>query len=206
MSEKAKNQPERPSTYIYRGRTVTNNGEQKALIKYNAIESIIRGVELYTNSAFLQEVQPFFDPTRPKPQYTVVDYLEVLDRICDWCYPNLSRAEGREQVGRLALSGFRKTIFGRVALATIHLIGPDRLLIRVPGLLANVSGTGKYSITKLGLRRYCFSTREEAGTYEETLGVLKAGLGAAGAQNVKCEVKVIAADSWDFILTWDEKI
>lgn len=205
MAGQFERQTDRPFTYYYRGRTITNNGEQTTSIKYNTVEGLVKGVSLDGNSAFHAEIKPFFDPAHPRRLYTVAEYLEVLDRICDWFFPQLSREQGREQAGRLGLEGFRKTIFGRVALASIHLIGPERLLKLSPTLFDSAAGVGKRSVSKLGPQQYCFSSRQVSGTFEEEVGLIKAALETAGAQNVRCEVKILALDSWDYFIEWDIK-
>jgi uncharacterized protein (TIGR02265 family) len=199
---KEKSEPIIPK-YNYRGKTVTNNGETYTPIKHIALESMLKGANLHDNAAFLAEIKPFYDPAYSRAEYTVEIYTEVLDRLCDWMYPHLSREEGREQVGRLIFQGFRKTITGRVGLAALHLFGPARLLTMSPRLFEDGAGVGKRTVTQLDTNKYLFTLRNIAGTHEDTIGIIKAGLEAVGAKNVRCEITINSPSSWDFVIEWD---
>jgi uncharacterized protein (TIGR02265 family) len=192
----------RPSNYIYRGKTVTNNGEWKVRVKHTTLESLVKGADLENNLAFLAEIYPFFDPCCPQHDYTVCDYLEVLDRMCDWFYPNLTRESGREAIGRLLFEGRRKTAFGKIALSALHVMGPQRLIMLAPRFFETTEGVGHRTIKMVGPNQYCFSSRGVSGTYEEEVGAIKAALEEAGAKNLKVEVEVLAPDSWDYHIKW----
>jgi uncharacterized protein (TIGR02265 family) len=194
-----------PATYVYRGKTITNNGEWKNRLKHATLESLLKGASLDTDPAFLAEIAPFYDPTHPQHDYTVSDYLEVLDRVCDWLYPELTREAGREAIGRMIFEGRRKTAFGKVALSALHVMGPNRLMQLAPRLFETTDGTGKRSlvIEDAKANKYCFCSRGVSGTYEEEVGAIKVALETSGAKNVRIVVEVIEPDSWDYHIEWD---
>lgn len=193
----------RPFGYKYRGKTVTNNGEKETLVKYTSFDSLLKGAGLDDNPAFLAEIKLFYDPNRPNRPYTMDDFLEVLDRACDWLFPHLSREQGREELGRLTFEGFRKTLHGKMALAALHIIGPDKLARYAPGLFNDTVTQTERTVTQLGPRQYLYSIRNASGTPEEVVGLLKAGLQAAGARNVRCRVEQPGASAMDFYVEWD---
>ncbi len=192
-----------PKHYIYRGRTITNNGEDTATTTYNSLESLLKGADLYDDGAFLTEILPFFNPMHLKNNYKVSVYLEVLDRICDWHFPNFTREMGREEAGRLTFKGFRRTIFGRVVLASLAMIGPERLIKLAPSLFKRVVDAPDCSVKQIGTHSYIFDYPNVSGTYEDKTGIFKEALEQAGAHNVRCEVKILTPRHWEFSLEWE---
>jgi uncharacterized protein (TIGR02265 family) len=203
MTEATSQTAQRPVSYVYRGKTTPNNGEQTATIKYNGIESILKGTKLDQNPAFLAEIRPFFDLKRPRKEYTLEIYFEVMDRVCDWLFPDLSRPAGREQVGRLMLEGFSTTVFGRIAMAGLNMMSPGRALMLTPNTFKNILNYGERTVTALAPNRYLFSSRGVAGTPEEQMGSIVAMLEKIGTQNPRCTVTVIDPKNWDYLFEWD---
>jgi uncharacterized protein (TIGR02265 family) len=193
----------RPANYVYRGKTDTGTDEWKTRVKYATLESLLKGTGLENSTEFLDEVSLFFDPKHPQHDYSISDYIEVLDRMCDWIFPKLTREAGREAIGRMLFDGRRKTVFGKVALSALHVMGPHRLMSLAPRLFEVTGGVGKRTLTNSGPNQYCFSSRQVAGTYEEEVGAIKAALEEAGAKNLKVVVEVLAPDSWDYHISWD---
>ena len=188
--------------YVYRGRTITSNGEDTVTTTYNSLESLLKGADLYDDGAFLTEILPFFNSMYLQNDYKVSVYMELLDRICDWRFPNLTREMGREEAGRLTFRGFRRTILGRVVLASLGMIGPERLIKLAPSLFKRVVDAPDCSVKQTGPYSYIFDYPNASGTYEDKIGIFKEAWEQAGAGNVQCEVKILTSRHWEFWLEW----
>lgn len=193
----------RPNNYKYRGKTSPNNGEKLAKVKYTLLETLLKGTNLDNNPAFMQEIQPFFKPDQLSREYTLENYFEIMDRACDWLFPNLSREQGREEIGRMFLNGLRRTVFGRIALSGMHLMKSGQMLMLSPYTLGSMVSYGQRSVKELGPKHYLFSSRGVAGTCEEQVGALKQALQETGAKNIRCTVQLLTPNDWDYVFEWD---
>jgi uncharacterized protein (TIGR02265 family) len=133
--------------------------------------------------------------------------MEVLDRVCDYQYPELTREAGREAVGRLIFEGIGKGLFGALVLQSLHIMKADGLMRLIKRFFDATGGVGRRSVEVLNASNnsYKFSSRRVSGTYEEEVGAIKAALEEAGATNVQIAVEVLATDSWDYYISWDKK-
>lgn len=193
----------RPTNYMYRGKTPLTVREQNSKIKHNLMETVLKGTNLINDPAFMEEVLPFYDPKHFQSEYTLEVYFQIMDRACDWLHPNLSRAEGREQIGKVLFNGFQKTVMGKILLASLHLMTPEKILLTAVHIFNNILLYGKRSSKELGPKSYLLSTRDTFGTPEEQVGALLACLEFAGTKNPRCTIKILESGSWDYIFEWD---
>lgn len=103
-----------------------------------------------------------------KPQVPALVYTQLVDLLCATCLADQPLAEARRLFGRGSLTRYRETILGRVLLATLPIVGLERMLRRAPQDFALACNYGTRSVVELGPHHWRMDFEDEI-LYPEVL-------------------------------------
>jgi uncharacterized protein (TIGR02265 family) len=174
------------------------------LISHSLIESLLRGLGISESSPEMEQIARICGYVRriPPREVQVEKYVELLHWLAKQFYPQLPESEGLFEIGAKLFEGYRTTIIGRVQLAAIHIMGPDRLIMRYNEITSRNSNFGERSITQTGPHSYqiCYRGIPLPGDY--ILGVIKGGMTAAGVNNLQLSWQQVGKEDMDFQVAW----
>lgn len=76
-----------------------------------------------------------YDLALPQECYSLEVFLAVQDVFRRHLFPDLPAAQGQRLLGRRFIQGFGSTVVGRVLAGATSVLGPERVLARLPGYL-----------------------------------------------------------------------
>jgi uncharacterized protein (TIGR02265 family) len=75
-------------------------------------------------------------------QYPVTTWFAALDLASRRLHPTLPREDAHRELGRTFIDGYARTLVGTVLLAAAQVIGPARLVARMPRMLNTARPSG----------------------------------------------------------------
>ncbi|MCY1080878.1 DUF2378 family protein [Archangium lansingense] len=137
-----------------------------------------------------------YDPRHPKAIYPIEVWNAALEVAWRHCYPGMAREAAYREMGRQLGLGFLRTWMGKVVDMGLPMLGPDRLMARVPSLLALDTFRYDVKVLPLGQRQYRVSIRKDPDAKPDLIaGLLDAGLGRTG---VRATTTVTMRNGQDF--------
>lgn len=73
-----------------------------------------------------------YDRRKPQPSYPTELFVACIDAARRARHPKLLRDDGLRALGGQFFGGFRQTILGKVFIGAMGVVGPRRLLARIP--------------------------------------------------------------------------
>lgn len=67
-----------------------------------------------------------------QPQYPISSWRSAIELARKELFPERSEEEALAELGRLVVRGFSETLVGRVFAAAARVLGPERVMVRVP--------------------------------------------------------------------------
>lgn len=174
------------------------------LIGYSLLESLLKGLGIRENSPDMVHVARICGYTRniPPREVPVETFVEFLDWLAGHFYPQLPRSEGLFEVGTKLFEGYRSTILGRVQLAALNIMGPDRLTLRYAEISGRNSNFGERGVIQEGPHSYLIRYRGIPLPGDYILGVMKGGLAAAGVSNPNLSWEQVGPEDMNFKASW----
>lgn len=129
-----------------------------------------------------------YDRRHPEARYPTAVFLACVDATRQALHPTQQRDAGLRLLGTAFFTGFRQTILGRVFIGAIGVVGPKRLLGRIPRQLQSARGGVKCRVVELGPTSYDLVLEDPAPLGPFFAGAVTAVLEAAGAHGVTVTV------------------
>ena len=171
-------------------------------LRSQAVEAITRGLGVEAGSEAHQEMVRLCGGTdRVPPDVPVERFVAVLDALGRRRFPDASRAEALYRLGAATFEGYRLTLLGRVQLAALALMGPERLTRTTPDIFGRNSNFGRRWVDPLGPAHYVLHFRGVPIPAEYYRGIFETGLRAAGAPAARVTPTQTGEDI-DFDVTW----
>ncbi len=143
-----------------------------------------------------------FDTHHPKALYPIEVWNEALEVAWRHCYPGLERERAYHELGRQLILGFLKTRMGWVVGMSLPLLGPERLLSRLPSLFSLDTFRYDIEVRQLGWRHYLVCFRNDPDAKPDLVaGCIEEGLHKAGCMPT-CSVTRRAGQDFDIELWW----
>jgi uncharacterized protein (TIGR02265 family) len=175
-------------------------------MKYVAIESLLYGFDIKEGSPVMEQVKSICNlhatSNLAEKDVPVEQYIELVQWLASRYYSHLPLSKGLFEVGMRWYEGYRKTILGKVQLAAIHIIGPERTLKKVPAYAEKHSNFGKRNLVQQGPQSYILQFREIPLAPDFVIGILKGGFVECGIEKVSLEWKRLGPEDLDFIISW----
>ena len=160
-------------------------------------------LSLRASGAFADELRASgFDPQSPKAIYPIEVWNVALEVAWRHCYPALERERAYRELGQQLARGFLRTWRGKVVDMGLPMLGPDRVLERLPGIFAIDTFRYEVKVLRLGPRQYRVTFREDPDAKPDLMaGVIEEGLRRTGIKP-RIVVSMRAPRDFDLDLDW----
>ncbi len=115
-------------------RAVGSTGEP-----FTALASMFEGLyqrALKPDAELLEALkQAGWDPDAPKERYPMSVWVACLDASAAHLHPGVPRYDAWRLLGRVFIEGYFQTLVGRIILAVLPLMKPERFVDRVPNFV-----------------------------------------------------------------------
>lgn len=172
-------------------------------MRYAPLEGLLRALNIHERSPEMKEIIRLTGGTDYVPAEIPVErFSDVLHHLARQHYGTLPPSEGLFQVGTCLFEGYRKTVLGQIQLAALHLLGPERLMRKVPEFVGRSSNFGERSVERLAANdwRVYFRGVPLPGDYYR--GIVHAALRAAGAQSPQTSWEQTGPEDMTFQVRW----
>ena len=172
-------------------------------MRYAPLEGLLRGLEIAERSAEMDEIVKLSGGTDYVPsEIAVENFAEVLRYLARKRFEHLPQSEGLFRVGACLFEGYRKTLLGQIQLAALHLLGPERLMRKIPEFVGRSSNFGTRTVEQLGPGhwRVFFRGVPLPGDYYK--GILHAALRATGANAPQTRWEQTGPEDMTFEVRW----
>lgn len=142
-----------------------------------------------------------FDPAQPRVAYPVEVWIGCVEAAAEALFPGRPRREAARELGRLWLSGFARTLVGKVMLAAIGLMGPDRLLAHVPRSFATGRAGVSAQVMNVGATERLVQVRDPRPLPDFVAGIFEALLVRGGVKAV-VEIEERRPDGFALRVRW----
>ncbi len=122
------------------------------------------------------------------PGYPYQAWQRALVVTVEELYPGMPQQLALEELGAVLVRGFFQTLIGSALKGMLHLLGPERTLLRSARALRNGNNYAETKLTKLGPGHFELWTNEVGLSRFNLLGVVKEGMVTVGAKGVQARV------------------
>ena len=126
-----------------------------------------------------------FDRQHPRPKYSSRVFHDCLEIARRHHHPQLSRADGLRALGGAFFGGFRQTILGSVMTTALSLIGPRKLVPKIPGRMMRLRSDLRVQFEQRGPDEFVLSVQDPVEVGDFFAGALEKALQQAGAKSAK---------------------
>ena len=174
------------------------------MMKYVVVEALLKGLGIEDKSPELEKIAKIcgYPPSLPVREIPVENFEKLLEWLAAYFYPELPKSEGLFKVGSKLFEGYRKTILGRVQLAALNLMGPERVVKLFPDYSGKNTNFGKRWWEQRGPQSYVICYRNVPLPAEYILGLLYGSLVEVGIKNAVLDFKKIGPEDTDFMVSW----
>jgi uncharacterized protein (TIGR02265 family) len=139
-----------------------------------------------------------------RPMYPVEDYERFVRIAREELFPYDPDAAAYEQMGRLFMQGYFKTLIGRALKGVIRLLGPHQLIKRLPESFSSGSTFIKAEVRQLGPTEHELRVTGVGHYPTFTRGSMLEAIGLSGVKNLRVEITTIGADDTTvYAIRWD---
>lgn len=152
--------------------------------------------------------QAGIDMDRPLlPAYPVPLWMRCLSVIVEETFPGVPREEAFRQLADAHVQGYGRTIIGRAVYGVMRLLGPRRLVERLPQTLRATDNYTEVEIVARGPTTYEMRMNSNLDTPGYTEALFESMLRVGGAESPKVTKTHMdeAAPSSTYLLTWTER-
>lgn len=138
------------------------------------------------------------------PAVTRQTWYATIEAVVRHLYPDLPRAEAHRDLGQRMMEGIEHTFFGRAMAPAVKMLGPRRLLKRVP---ANMKTANNFSIgvmTELAPTSMKLVVDDVGDAPEIFRGSLERMVAWAGGRDVQVAVDAPHLPVATYVVTWAE--
>ncbi len=172
-------------------------------MRYAPLEGLLRSLDISERSPEMRELVRLSGGTDYVPSEIPVErFAEMLHFLARQRFGSLPTSEALFQVGACLFDGYRKTVLGQIQLAAIHLIGPERLMRKIPEFVGRSSNFGTRTTERLGPNdwRVYFRGVPLPGDYYN--GILHAALRVTGVQAPQTRWEQTGPEDMTFEVRW----
>jgi uncharacterized protein (TIGR02265 family) len=141
---------------------------------------------------------------RLEPVYPLPLWMAALTVAARDVYPSLELDQAYEQLGEACMEGFSATLVGRAVVAALRLIGPERAMLQAQSTFRSTNNYAQLSHRKVGPGHFRIWINEVGHCPTFTVGMLRAGLGAAGAPSAHVEVAAYDGHGCTYDVRWED--
>ena len=145
------------------------------------------------------------DVERLPSTFPVVTWLKCLRTITEELFPGVPEEEAFRRLARQHVEGYGRTLMGRATLRVMRLLGPRRMVNRLPSMLSATDNYTAGTVEQLGDTQFVLSLNSnvQPPSYAESL--FETLLSACGAVQPQAKRQESREDSSTYLLSWSEK-
>jgi uncharacterized protein (TIGR02265 family) len=139
------------------------------------------------------------------PAYSVPLWMNCLRIIVEEAYPGVAPEEGFRRLASRHVEGYGHTLFGRAVYRVMRLLGPRRMVQRLPQTLRGTDNYTEADVVELGPREFEMRMNSvfDSPGYVESL--FESLLRVTGAESPHVEKTRVEAEHTTYRLTWAER-
>lgn len=174
------------------------------VMKVSTLEGLIKGHSIPPGSSDLQTIHEIcgFREGLVTQEIAVERFREVLLWMAARFYPREPMSKALCSVGSKLFDGYRQTIFGRIQLAAMQMLGADQMAMRVPRLFGSNSNFGERTVEKTGVHSYVVTFRGVPLPGDYYVGIFSAALRTVGITDADLNWTQIDVEDMQFTLNW----
>lgn len=147
--------------------------------------------------------QAGYDPDHPQATYSTETYKACLELAREHLFPGLMPDEGWRRLGRLWVEGFAQTAVGAVLAAAARVIGPERVLARLPSYMRAGREDMTMDVDALGPRVWRLVVTDPLEPRPQlTAGVVDFIMGLTGVRSTTVTVESEAPGRYELCVRW----
>ena len=148
--------------------------------------------------------QAGLDLDAPLPRNTPrLVFAEALRITARQLYPDVDTEEGYRRLGQGLIQGVEQTLLGKALVAMWPIFGPERVVIRIQESFATVNNYLRTERETQGSAHHILRVSECNGNPGYLRGIIEAGLGKAGARNLRVEPFDFDGHACSYRIRWD---
>jgi uncharacterized protein (TIGR02265 family) len=150
--------------------------------------------------------QAGLDLDRPLlPAYAVPLWMNCLRLIVEELYPELPPEEGFRRLATRHVEGYGHTLFGRAVYRVMRLLGPRRMVQRLPQTLRGTDNYTEADLVEVGPREFEMRMNSVVNAPGYVEGLFEAMLRVTGAESPRAEKTRVEAEHTTYRMTWTER-
>lgn len=171
--------------------------------KNSAVEGLLRGVGVTAGSLEMAEVIQICGGTRDMPAEVPVDrYIALLEWLARRFFSSKPLPEGLEAVGRRMFHGYRETLLGKIQLAALNVVGPDRLMRKAGEFIGRNSNFGERTSEQIGPKHYLIHFRGIPIAPEFYRGLCLSAFDVMSVKSGEISFQRLGPEDFDLDIRW----
>jgi uncharacterized protein (TIGR02265 family) len=142
---------------------------------------------------------------RLKPSYPFHTWMEFIRIVAEELYPGEPLEQAALRVGEAYVAGFRQTMLGRGVLSMLRVLGPRRTMHRATQTFRAGNNYTESRLRELGPTHVELWMNEVGPLPTFTAGIIRAGLKAAGAQEVEVRLAAHDGHAATYRIRWSDR-
>jgi uncharacterized protein (TIGR02265 family) len=170
--------------------------------EYSTFEGLfVRALKV--DAAFKAELKTIaVDLDRPVPRYPTRVWRAALELARKRYYPDLSVADARRQMGRVALQGFLGTISGRFLNVVLSLmVSPAAFVLRLPRFFTMTRTGVEMTVNKESEQQWRLVARDIFGDPDFVAGIIE-GPGKKTCATFTIEIQNVTPAGYELVFRW----
>lgn len=142
-----------------------------------------------------------YDPTGQVERYSLEVYRRCLEIARTTVFPDKPVDDGYRLLGRAWFDGFTQTKVGKVLLVIARLVGPDRIITRIPVYVKAGREDVEASVRAIGPGHWCITVTDVSPTPMMTAGIMEGVMRSTGVEPV-LTVEPVDSTRYDLHIRW----
>lgn len=138
------------------------------------------------------------------PAYPVSLWEQCLNVIVEETFPGAPREEAFRQLAGHHVEGYGRTLVGRAAYGVLRLLGPRRVVQRLPQTLRSTDNYTQVELTEQGPTTFTMWTNSKVSAPGYAEALFESLLRLGGAVSPRVTRASEDAESTTYLLTWTE--
>ena len=142
---------------------------------------------------------------QPPSSFPVLQWLQCLRVIVEETFPGIPTEEGFRRLARQHVEGYSRTLLGRATIRVMRLLGPRRMVLRLPNVLGSTDNYTTGVVVERGPSTFELAINSSLQPPGYTESLLETLLAGCGAEEPHVKVLQSSEDSTTYQLTWKER-
>ncbi len=146
--------------------------------------------------------QAGFDPSNIASEYTAMVFNACLEVARKHVYGSLPVAEGLQKMGVAQIEGIKATFIGKIIMPPLYLIGPERVVRRIPSLFKVDSTPAEITPIQIQPGSWRIEFRGDPTMVPDYIGGICKAIVELSGRSVTASARRRGAGDFDVELSW----